>query len=84
MVGQHIVPERHHPLADALPPAQLDEFLGNMRSLVARSKPCPPTSSSSSGTARRHRPHEYARVPTWPARACIGQNRLESAMNTYA
>ena len=37
MVGQHIVPERYHPLADALPPAQLDEFLGNMRSLVARS-----------------------------------------------
>jgi tryptophan halogenase len=36
MVGQGIVPRRHHPLADALPQAQLDEFLGNIRTLVDR------------------------------------------------
>jgi tryptophan halogenase len=36
MIGQGIVPERYHALADALPKAQLDEFLGNIRTLVDR------------------------------------------------
>lgn len=36
MIGQGIVPERYHALADALPQAQLDEFLGNIRTLVGR------------------------------------------------
>jgi len=36
MAGQHVMPERYHPLADALPQAQLDEFLGNMRTLIER------------------------------------------------
>ena len=36
MVGQGIVPERYHPLADVLPQQQLDEFLGNMRTLIER------------------------------------------------
>ncbi len=36
MLGQGIEPTRHHPLADALAPAQLDEFLGNIRTLIDR------------------------------------------------
>ncbi len=43
MVGQHVMPERYHPLADALPQAQLDEFLGNMRTLVEREVGAMPT-----------------------------------------
>lgn len=35
LLGQGIVPERHHPLADALPAVQLDEFLTHIRTLIA-------------------------------------------------
>ncbi|PWK84701.1 tryptophan halogenase family protein [Fulvimonas soli] len=42
-IGQGIVPERHHPLADALPKAQLDEFLANIRTLVDRAVAAMPT-----------------------------------------
>ena len=34
MVGQGILPRRHHPAADALPPAGLEEFLGTIRQLI--------------------------------------------------
>lgn len=36
MLGQGIRPTRHHPLADTLPPAQLEEFLCNIRTLIGR------------------------------------------------
>ena len=36
MVGQGIVPQRHHPAADALPAKELEGFLGNMRTLIQR------------------------------------------------
>ena len=36
LVGQGVLPQHYHPLADALPRAQLDEFLGNIRTLVER------------------------------------------------
>ncbi|MHB1272038.1 MAG: tryptophan halogenase family protein [Rhodanobacter sp.] len=36
MLGQGIEPQRHHPLADTLDQGQLDEFLGNIRTLVGR------------------------------------------------
>ena len=36
MLGQGIEPQRQHPLADALDEGQLDEFLGNIRTLVGR------------------------------------------------
>jgi tryptophan halogenase len=36
LVGQGQYPERYHPLADALPEAQFEEFLGNIRSLLDR------------------------------------------------
>lgn len=34
MVGQGILPRRHHPLADNLPREKLDEFLGSIRKLI--------------------------------------------------
>ena len=34
MVGQGILPRRHHPLADNLPQEKLDAFLGSIRSLI--------------------------------------------------
>jgi len=34
MVGQGILPRRHHPLADNLPQEKLDEFLGGIRALI--------------------------------------------------
>lgn len=34
MVGQGILPRRHHPLADNLPREKLEEFLGNIRALI--------------------------------------------------
>jgi tryptophan 7-halogenase len=34
MVGQGILPRRHHPLADNLPHDKLEEFLGNIRGLI--------------------------------------------------
>jgi tryptophan halogenase len=34
MVGQGILPRRHHPLADNLPREKLDEFLGSIRALI--------------------------------------------------
>ncbi|HJS91102.1 MAG TPA: tryptophan halogenase family protein [Steroidobacteraceae bacterium] len=34
MVGQGILPRRHHPLADNLPRDKLDEFLGSIRKLI--------------------------------------------------
>jgi len=36
MLGQGIEPQRHHPLADTLDQGQLDEFLGNIHTLVDR------------------------------------------------
>ncbi|MEO5829621.1 MAG: tryptophan halogenase family protein [Rhodanobacter sp.] len=36
MIGQHIEPQAHHPLANALSEAQLDGFLGDMRTLIGR------------------------------------------------
>ena len=36
MLGQGIEPTRHHPLADAITVAQLDEFLANIRTLIGR------------------------------------------------
>ncbi|HWU75804.1 MAG TPA: tryptophan halogenase family protein [Rhodanobacter sp.] len=36
MIGQHIEPQAYHPLADALSEAQLDSFLGDIRTLVGR------------------------------------------------
>jgi tryptophan halogenase len=36
MIGQGITPHRHSPLADGLPPAQLGEFLANIRTLIDR------------------------------------------------
>ncbi|MFC5580214.1 tryptophan halogenase family protein [Rhodanobacter terrae] len=38
LLGQHIEPERHNPLADALTAEQLDGFLADIRSLVGRAK----------------------------------------------
>ncbi|WP_329741993.1 tryptophan halogenase family protein [Dyella sp. A6] len=43
LIGQRVVPERYHPLADALPQAQLDEFLGNIRTIVQRAVATMPT-----------------------------------------
>ena len=34
MVGQGILPRRHHPLADNLPREKLEEFLGSIRALI--------------------------------------------------
>ena len=34
MVGQGILPRRHHPLADSLPREKLDEFLSSIRALI--------------------------------------------------
>ena len=34
MVGQGILPRRHHPLAERLPREKLDEFLGSIRTLI--------------------------------------------------
>jgi tryptophan halogenase len=36
LLGQGIEPQSHHPLADALDQRQLEEFLGNIRTLVGR------------------------------------------------
>jgi tryptophan halogenase len=36
LLGQRVLPRRYHPLADALPQGQLDEFLGNIRTIVER------------------------------------------------
>ncbi len=36
LVGQHVLPRTHHPLADTLPQEQLDDFLGNIRRLIER------------------------------------------------
>ncbi len=36
MLGQGIEPQSYHPIADALDQGQLDEFLGNIRTLVGR------------------------------------------------
>jgi tryptophan halogenase len=36
LIGQRIVPEQYHALADSLPKAQLDEFLDNIRTIVGR------------------------------------------------
>ncbi|MEO6800789.1 MAG: tryptophan halogenase family protein [Rhodanobacter sp.] len=36
MIGQRIEPQGHHPLADGLDEAQLDGFLGDMRTLIGR------------------------------------------------
>jgi tryptophan halogenase len=36
LIGQGIVPQGYHALADAMPQAQFDEFLGNIRTLVER------------------------------------------------
>jgi tryptophan 7-halogenase len=36
LVGQGVAPQHYHPLADALPKAQLDEFLGNIRTVIDR------------------------------------------------
>ncbi|MGH8200695.1 MAG: tryptophan 7-halogenase, partial [Steroidobacteraceae bacterium] len=34
MVGQGILPRRHHPLADSLPREKLEEFLSSIRTLI--------------------------------------------------
>jgi tryptophan halogenase len=34
MVGQGILPRRHHPLADDLPREKLEDFLGSIRALI--------------------------------------------------
>lgn len=36
LIGQHIEPAAHHPLADSISDAQLDGFLGDMRTLIGR------------------------------------------------
>ena len=36
MIGQGIEPQAYHPAADALPAAELQGFLGNMRTLIQR------------------------------------------------
>ena len=36
MLGQGIEPARHHPLAEGITSAQLDEFLANIRTLIGR------------------------------------------------
>ncbi|BFI94601.1 MAG: tryptophan 7-halogenase [Rhodanobacter sp.] len=43
LIGQRVLPLRYHPLADALPQAQLDEFLGNIRTIVQRATATMPT-----------------------------------------
>jgi tryptophan halogenase len=35
MLGQHIEPTRYHPLVDALSEAQLEEFVGGVRRVIA-------------------------------------------------
>ncbi len=45
MVGQGILPRRHHPLADNLPREKLEEFLGSIRTLIR-------------GAVERMSPHE--------------------------
>ena len=45
MLGQHVEPARHHALADAISPAQLDEFLGNIRTLISRAVDSMPSHS---------------------------------------
>ncbi|WEN14657.1 tryptophan 7-halogenase [Rhodanobacter sp. AS-Z3] len=36
MIGQHIQPTSHHPLANAISDTQLDGFLGDLRTLIGR------------------------------------------------
>jgi len=36
LVGQGVLPEGYHPLADTLQPAQLEEFLANVRSIIGQ------------------------------------------------
>ncbi len=38
LLGQRIVPQSHHPLADALTDAQLESFLADIRTLIGRAK----------------------------------------------
>ncbi|MFC5524741.1 tryptophan halogenase family protein [Rhodanobacter ginsengisoli] len=61
LLGQGIEPQRHHPLADALDQDQLDEFLGNIRTLVGRA----------AGTLPPHERFvaEHCRAPDAPAGA---------------
>lgn len=37
MLGQRIIPNEYDPMADQFAPAQLDEFLGNLRTIILRS-----------------------------------------------
>ena len=35
MIGQGILPQRYHPVVDQLPEADLDEFVGEVKKVVA-------------------------------------------------
>jgi tryptophan halogenase len=43
MLGQGIMPADYDPMADQIAPAQLDEFLANLRNVIARSVASLPT-----------------------------------------
>ena len=43
MLGQGIIPADYDPMADQIAPAQLSEFLANLRTLIARSFASLPT-----------------------------------------
>ncbi len=42
-LGQHVVPQGHHPLVDALPAEKITEFLDNVRGTIARCVEVMPT-----------------------------------------
>lgn len=42
LIGQHVEPQRYHPLAETLSEAQLAEFLGNIRTLIDRAAAAAP------------------------------------------
>ena len=35
MLGQHVQPRRYHPIADQMPDAQLEEFVGGVKKVIA-------------------------------------------------
>ena len=36
LIGQHIIPNRHHPLADQITEQQLQQFLGQVRHIIGK------------------------------------------------
>ena len=36
LIGQHIIPDRYHPMADQITAQQLDQFLGTTRQIIGK------------------------------------------------